>query len=328
MKKYSYLVFFLFSSCINVSEEKKVLVKNIGETQGTFYNISYLSHNYNFQNDIDSILKKIDYSLSTYNPESIISAINNNEDIQTDTLFNQVFRKSQYVYHKTGGYFDCTISPLVNFWGFGPYQKERIDSSKISQLVELVGSDELSLLDNRVSKPKSVRIDFNGIAQGYSVDLISLFLEGQGINNYLVEIGGEVRVKGLNSEKKLWRIGVSDPSEVLSGNLHVILTLKDKSLATSGNYRKFYEEDGIKYSHIINPFSGYPAKNKLLSVSVITEDCVLADAYATAFMIMGIEKTKEFLKNNSNIDAYFIYSDDDNLLKSYYSKNFEEYFLN
>ena len=144
----------------------------------------------------------------------------------------------------------------------------------------------------------------------------------------MVEIGGEVRVKGLNSEKKLWRIGISDPSEVLSGNLHVILTLKDNSLATSGNYRKFYEEDGIKYSHIINPFSGYPAKNKLLSVSVITEDCVLADAYATAFMIMGIEKTKEFLKANSNIGVYFIYSDDDNLLKSYYSKNFEEYFLN
>ncbi|MEE2953987.1 MAG: FAD:protein FMN transferase [Bacteroidota bacterium] len=327
MKKIYYLISLCFFSCLETSNNQQILVKNLGETQGTFYSISYLSQNHNFQNEIDSILKQIDQSLSTYNQASIISTINRNENIKTDTLFNQVFRKAQYVYKKTDGYFDCTISPLVNFWGFGPYEKEQIDSSKIEKLVSLVGSDKLTIVDNHLKKPKSVMLDFNGIAQGYSVDIISLFLENQGIHNYLVEIGGEIRVQGLNADNMLWRIGISEPSEELNNNLYVILALKNKSLATSGNYRKFYKENGMKYSHIINPFSGYPAKNRLLSASVITKDCILADAYATAFMAMGLEKTKEFLEINSNLAGYLIYTDDTGLLQSYYSKNFEEYFL-
>lgn len=318
---YFFLLFLM--SCIDFSE-KQTLVRNIGETQGTFYNINYLSYNQNLQFQIDSILQEIDQSLSIYNSKSTISKLNTDKGVRTDTLFNEVFRRAQFIYEETDGYFDCTVLPLLDFWGFGPYKDRNIDSSKIENILSLVGFNKVSIKDDTLLKPKNMMLDFNGIAQGYSVDLICEFLENHKIKNYLVEIGGEVRTKGLNANGRIWRVGIEKPSEYLSNNLQVIISLKNQSLATSGNYRKFYEEDGVKYSHIIDPFIGFPTKNRLLSVSVLTKNCMDADAYATAFMAMGLEKTKKYLLKNPSLKVYLIYTDFKGEWNLFYSEEFED----
>lgn len=317
-------ILFIAAFALIIFYKPKVKYDKIfGETQGTYYNISYEGRqSLNLKSRIDQHLRKFDLSLSTYEPKSIISKINRNEEnVRLDRFFKKVFYKAEEVYHLSGGSFDITIGPLVNAWGFGPEDAAEIDSALIDSLLEYVGMEKVTISGGKVVKEHpSIKLDVNAIAQGYSVDVIAEFLEKKGINNYLIEIGGELRAKGVNKNGEDWKIGIDKPVDnnfSPGQNLQAIVGLKNKSLATSGNYRKFYEKDGVKYAHSIDPKTGYPVLSRLLSATVLTEDCMTADAFATAFMIMGLERSIMFLSKHPDLDAYLIYSDDEGNYKTY-----------
>ncbi len=291
-------------------------IKIAGFAQGTSYHITYKSKwGENLKNEIDTLLADFDKSFSTYLPASIISGINtNNTDIVINKDFKKLFDKSHEVYMATDGAFDITVAPIVNAWGFGFTERSDVDSLLIDSLLQYVGMDKVKIEKGKVVKEhKEIMLDANAIAQGYSVDVTAAFLDKKGIRNYLVEIGGEIRTRGVNDKGEIWKIGLDKPVEknlVPGTYLQAVLQLKDRSLATSGNYRKFYEKDGVKYVHSIDPKSGYPVLKNLLSVTVLANDCMTADAYATAFMVMGIEKSMAFLYEHKELDAYLIYSDE------------------
>ncbi len=308
----SFLIPILFSSC---NQKESDLIKISGEAQGTTYHISYYAEkNINYKPALDSIFKKIDSSLSTYLPASIISRINRNEtNVLVDDHFIKVFNKSMEVSKLTAGSFDITVAPVINAWGFGFSKKEKVDSGMIDSLLQFVGYKKIQIKGKQLIKEKpGIMLDFNAIAQGYTVDVIAKFLELKGIRSYFIELGGEVKARGKKSGDEYWKVGIDKPNEEEGEReLQSIIKMQDQALATSGNYRKFYVENGKKFSHIIDPETGYPAKNNLLSVSVVANDCMTADAYATAFMVMGLEKSKEFLAAHTalHLEVFFIYDD-------------------
>jgi FAD:protein FMN transferase len=284
-----------------------------GFAQGTTFHITYQGRN-DYSKDINQILKDFDRSLSSYIDSSILSRINNNDpDVVPDSLFIAVFNKSKEVYLNTDGMFDITVGPLVKTWGFLKDTTIRHDSANIKDLLQYVGLNKVKIENHKVIKAlPGIIIDVNAIAQGYSVDIVSNFLEKRGSENYLVEIGGEIRSKGINAKEKKWRIGIDKPedgNQTPGEKLQTIIDISNKSISTSGNYRKFYIENGIKYSHTINPKTGYPAKNNLLSATIVADDCITADAYATACMVGGLEKSKELLRKIKGLEGYLIYSD-------------------
>lgn len=320
--------FILFVQC---KENSNNIIKIAGEAQGTTYHITWLSKdNLNYKREIDSLLIALDLSLSTYVPASIISRINRNDTgVIADKYFTEVFNKSVEVSEKTGGLFDVTVGPVINAWGFGFTKKASVDSAMIDSLLAFVGYRMVRLEGGKLVKTKArMIIDFNAIAQGYSVDVLASFLESKGIINYLVELGGEVKAKGKKNNNEYWRVGIDQPNETATDErpLQAVVQLRDRALATSGNYRKFYVENGKKYSHIINPQTGFPAKHNLLSATVIAGDCMTADAYATAFMVMGLEKSKQFLSENKdlNLEVYLIY-DEKGGWKTYTSETMKEW---
>ena len=323
------LFFFVLTSC-NISHDK-FLVTNIGKAQGTYYNIKYVSNsNIDYQNKIDSILNKIDQSLSIYDSTSLISQLNEDNFVKADMYLIDVYNVANKVYLETDGYFDCSSFPIINEWGFYKNKKnEYVDSLKIIKLLNYVGFNKVKLDTNSISFPNNYSIDFNALAQGYTVDIIGQFLRSKNINNYLIELGGELLAKGKNINSKNWVVGVEKPNEKIdfTDRFQFIVSLENKSLATSGSYRNYIEKDSIKYSHIINPKTGFPSLNTLLSVTVIHEDCIYADAYATAFMAMGLEKTLDFISNRDDIDIYLIYSNGSKL-ETYSSDYFKNYILN
>ncbi|MCW3090188.1 MAG: FAD:protein transferase [Ferruginibacter sp.] len=327
---------FIFLSCAAIlllfscNRGIKSTIKISGAAQGTSYNITYLAGQHsNYREAFDSIFKKIDLSLSTYIPASIISMINKNDTaVAVDEYFSEVFNKSMEVSEKTKGLFDVTVAPIINAYGFGFTKKDKVNKVLIDSLLKYVGYKKVRLEGRKLLKESpQVMLDFNAIAQGYTVDVLASFLESKGISNYLVEVGGELTAKGKNINDSCWTVGIEQPNEIVMDgvSLKAILTIKDKSLATSGNYKKFYIEGGKKYTHIINPFTGYPAKSNLLSASVIAGNCMTADAYATAFMVMGLENSKQFLSEHTNLhlEVFFIY-DENGAWKTYTSKEFEE----
>ena len=305
-------------------------IKISGSAQGTTYHITYLAGPHsNYREAIDSIFKKIDLSLSTYDTGSIISKINRNDTTVTvDEYFSDVFNKSFEVSEKTKGVFDVTVAPIINAYGFGFTKKEKVNKYLIDSLLKFIGFQKVRLAGKKLEKEiPQVMLDFNAIAQGYTVDVLASFLESKGVNNYMVEVGGELRAKGKKADRSSWTVGIEQPDENSDGgeSFNALIKIKDRSLATSGNYKKFYVEDGKKYAHIIDPFTGYPAKNNLLSATVIAEDCMTADAYATAFMVMGLEKSKQFLAENKDLglEVIFIY-DENGTWKRYITKEIEE----
>jgi len=305
------LLIFLYTRSMKRGE----YVNIIGLAEGTTYNITFEPVRREItRRDIDSILGDFDLSLSVYNEKSIISRFNRNDSLAVaDEKFKAVFEKSFEVYNNTGGAFDITVAPVVNALGFGPDNSVSFDSTLIDSLAEFIGMEKVKLERNRLIKSDpNVKLDVNAIAQGYSVDLVCEFLESRSIKNYLVEIGGEVRTNGRNPLNETWRIGIDKPVEgndVPGTEFQAIIRLDGRSLATSGNYRRFFEKDGVKYVHTINPATGYPVLSSLLSATVVARDCMSADAYATAFMVMGLEKSMDFLNENNFLEAYFIYSD-------------------
>ena len=318
-------VLFLVLSCQDKAAEN---VKLSGPVFGTGFNIQYYSEDdQNYIEDINVLFDTINQSLSTYIPDSDISKINRGEDLKIDVHFKRVFKCSKDIYELTEGVFDPTIGNVVNAWNFGAETNKFLtDSTTIDSLMQFVGLNQVSLVDNIIQKPSGFYLEFNAIAKGYGVDAVADFLESKSVHNYLVEIGGEVRVKGKNIEKMSpWRVGLDEPR--FDGEQYVFkgISLTDEAMATSGTYRKFKTDaNGNRYAHIINTKTGYPSKTTILSVSVIARDCMTADAYATAFQAMGIERVKEFLETHKDLKVYFIYEDENQKLQTLNLNGFPE----
>ena len=303
------LVFLCVFSCSQPPQN----VKLAGPVFGTSYSVIYEGTE-NYQKDINRLFNEVNESMSTYIQDSKISRINRGEEVVLDTHFRRVFKASKLIYRLTEGAFDPTIGGVVNAWDFGPEGAIRhIDSLKIKQLMSSVGFNRMGIVDNRVVKtaPQAF-LDFNAIAKGYGVDVIGAFLESKNIHNYLVEIGGEIRCRGINVEKEsLWTIGVEMPHFDGTQSVMKTIELDHAAMATSGTYRKFKVDSlGNRYSHIIDTKTGYPSKTNLLSISVIAEDCMTADAYATAFKSMGEQKIEAFLVNHPELRVFLIFENE------------------
>lgn len=295
---------------------------------GTMYNITYESEN-SLRLDIDKELDNFNNSLSMFNPNSIISLSNKNEDVTVDSLFTNVFRKAMSISEATDGCFDITVAPLVNAWGFGFSESMNMNKAKVDSILKFIGWQKVQLKDNKVVKQDPrIMLDCSAIAKGYSVDVIANLLKRKGVKNFMVDIGGEVVVSGVNASGNNWRIGVSKPDDdplSRNNNLQTILDITDLGIATSGNYRNFYYKDGMKYAHTIDPKTGYPVQDRILSATVIAQDCMTADAYATAFMVMGLERAKEMTEQHPELDAYFIYSDDKGNYQTYMTDGMKKF---
>jgi thiamine biosynthesis lipoprotein len=312
-------------SCKRPAE--KVLVKLGGETQGTYYAITYFtSDTINLQQSVDSLLHRFDSTASTYKPNSIISRINANDSlVVVDSMFRVIFEKAMQVSEASNGAFDITVGPLVSAWGFGLSNRLQMNQSRVDSILPLIGYKKVKLIGNKILKTNpNISLDFNAIAQGYSVDVLGAFLLSRGITDFLVDIGGEVIARGSKPDGTPWNVAVELPSKSADDDrkIQVVLRLQNKAISTSGNYRKFYEENGIRYSHTIDPSTGYPVKHSLLSVSVLADDCITADAYATVLMVLGLDKGKLFLQSHPELEAYFIFSGSDGSMKTYYTKGF------
>ncbi|NSW93481.1 MAG: FAD:protein FMN transferase [Bacteroidales bacterium] len=303
-----------------------------GFTQGTTYSIAFGNNGkYDPQKikaEIEKILQDFDMSLSLYKDSSVISKVNRNEEVRIDNYFREVFLKSAEIYKMTSGAFDPTVGPLVKAWGFGPDARKTFNAGSLDSLLKLVGLDKIRINDETVIKSDPrLTLDFNAIAQGYAVDVIYDYLDTKGLNEYLVEIGGEVRVRG-DKGGAFWKIGIDRPEDnnfIPGTDLQAVISLKDRALATSGNYRKFYVENGIKYSHTIDPKTGYPVMSTLLSATILADNCALADGIATACMVMGKEKSISFLQDNPQFDAFLIYSDEKGNFQTWTTPGFEKY---
>ena len=305
------IVALLAASC----DPKTEYIKYSGPTQGTMFNITYCSDT-NYNAEIDSLLQAFCRSLSNYDSTSLISRINRNETDTLDALSEEFFNVSKEVWANTDGIFDVTVAPIVNAWGFGWKRHETHipDSTEIDSLLQHVGMDKLEITNGRILKhDPDIQTITNAIAQGMSVDYISNFLKSKGINNFLVEIGGEIYCSGKNAQGRDWKIGVDKPIEGTGYEYRenqIVIHLSDMAVNTSGNYRKFIEDGGKKFGHSINPTTGYPAENEMISATVVYPDCIRADAYATAFMVMGAEKAMKIVESIDGMEAYFIVHED------------------
>ena len=311
-------IFLVFATCKKEHLFKDYTLK--GLVFGTTYKITYLNSDTNYQKSIDSLFLKMNLSLSTYMERSDISKINKGDtDVIVDDFFVEVFKKSKRIFTETDGFFDPTVGNLVNAWGFGPkIEKLNLTEDQVKVKMQFVGLDKVTLKNTRIVKEKpEIYLDFNSIAKGFGIDVVARFLESKKIDNYLVEIGGEIRTGGFKEEQQPWIVKLVDPIESNSGFKN--LNLSNKSMATSGNYRKFRITDtGKKYVHTINPKTGYATESNLLSVSVIADlDCADVDAYATAFMAMGLEKTKSFLDKNTKLEVILLFTNAEGNLEEY-----------
>ena len=289
---------------------------------GTSYNITYQSND-NLKPEIEKTLAEVDASLSPFNEKSVITHVNKNEAVTLDDHFITVFRLSSEIYKDTEGAFDITVAPLVNAWGFGFKNGITPDRHAIDSLMQFVGFDKVKLQDGKIIKTDDrLMLDCSAIAKGYGVDVVARLLKSKGIDNYMVEIGGEIVASGENPKGAPWRIGVSKPDDdsvSVSNEIQGIINISNRAMATSGNYRNFYYKGGKKYAHTIDPKTGCPVQHSILSATVVSDECAKADAYATAFMVMGLDKAKAVLARHKDMMAYFIYSDDKGNNKVWYS---------
>ncbi|MBC8591704.1 FAD:protein FMN transferase [Oscillospiraceae bacterium N12] len=295
---------------------------------GTVYNITY-QYDGDLKNEIEAELKRFDNSLSPFNDSSVISQVNRNEEIVTDSFFQTCFNRSIEISKETKGAFDITVAPLANAWGFGFKQGAFPNSLMIDSLLQITGYDKVKLIDGKVVKTDPrIMLSCSAVAKGYSVDVVARLLDSKGIKNYMIDIGGEIVARGKNLRGGLWRIGINKPiDDSLSVNqeIQTILELTDVGLATSGNYRNYYYKDGKKYAHTIDPRTGYPVQHNILSSTVIAEDCMTADALATAFMVMGLEDAEAYANAHPSIDACFIYSDENGDFKMFFTEGMKKY---
>ena len=318
------LLLLFISQVFSFFGQKQVVLE--GYAQGTTYHIQYIDvKGKNYQKKINQLLINFEKSVSTYQVNSVISKVNNNQKVRLDSYFTTCFVKAKEIYKSTSGAFDPTVAPLVNAWGFGPQKKQEISSHLIDSLLQFVGFDLIELKENKIiKKDPRIALDFNAFAQGYSVDVVADFLRKKGVSSFIVEIGGEVYAQGKQLNDENWIIGIEEPIDnQTSGNpFKAILRLDGKAIATSGNYRRYFIENGVKYVHHIDPKTGYPTKNNLLSASVISTSCLNSDATATGLLVMGLEKAINYLKNHKELEAYLIYTDEKGNYMSYITLGF------
>ena len=285
---------------------------NAGVVWTTDYHISYLS-NTDLGDSIQAVLQAVDRSASVYNQASLVSQFNAGKTVQADAILDTLFRSSVVVHGQSGGAFDPTVMPLVNAWGFGYKSGSLPTDAQIDSILAFVGLNKVGLADGRLVKSDPrVQLDFSSIAKGLACDEIGRMLQRHGVSHYMVEIGGEIVTKGVNAQRVPWKIGVTKPDDdslSIGNELQTILNVTDKAMATSGNYRRFYYKGGKRFAHTIDPKTGYPVQHSILSATVLANDCATADAYATSFMVMGMEGTKRVLERHPELMAYLIYDD-------------------
>lgn len=295
---------------------------------GTMYKITYQSDE-NLKNEIEAELEKVNQSLSPFSKESVITHINQNTDLTADSLFTYVFQLAKQISEETHGAFDITVAPLVNAWGFGFKNATQIDSLTIDSIRQFVGIDKVRMENGKVIKDDPrLMLDCSAIAKGFGVDCVARFFDRKGIKNYMIDIGGELVMKGENAQMNTWRIGINKPiddSLAVNQELQTILEISNAGMATSGNYRNFYYKDGKKYAHTIDPRTGYPVQHNILSSTVVAKDCATADAYATSFMVLGLDSAKAVCNAHPELDAYFIYSKDNGETGVYFTEGMKKY---
>lgn len=319
-----FLALLTLFACLSCNQSAKTSMHHVtGLTMGTItYNVKYFGSPGNLNEDIDRVLRDFNQALSTYIPSSEISRLNSEGKIRFESqFFYPVLEKSHEVFLATNGAYDPSIGPLVQAWGFGPNKEiPNLSSSQVDSLKEIMGFGKIAYDREGVSVPRNFQLDFSAIAKGYAVDLVAEILDKEQISDYLVEIGGEVRAKGVNEKGASWSLGVEDP---LVGKeerrILAVVRLKDRSLATSGNYRNYYVKEGKTFAHIIDPRTGYSSNHSLLSASVFASDCISADAYATAFMVLGLEEASKLVESNADLDAILVYRDQKDDLKTWIS---------
>lgn len=320
------LMVFLFSCRTNETVKNQTR----GNALGTTYSIIFIADKeLDYQQEIDSVFRVLNQSMSTYIPDSDISKINQGDStIQVDKMFKEVFEISSKVHNASNGYFDPTVGVLANAWGFGPGDQMELDSLRVDSLLSYVGWGKVQLNgDNTITKSHpSIRFDFNAVAKGYAIDRLGAMLDEKGIKNYLVEVGGEVLARGKNLDSgKQWSVGIDDPQVENGRQLKQIVALKDVAMASSGNYRKFRvdPETGEKYVHTINPKTGFTKNSNVLATSVVAKTCAVADAFATSFMAMDLEDSKAVLENHDELEAYIIYLDRNGETQEFFTPGFE-----
>lgn len=301
-----------------------------GRVFGTYYKIIYSAPE-DLHDGIKASLQRVNASLSTFDSTSIISRINQNDtNVVVDSLFTVVFTTAQQVSEQTSGAFDITVAPLVNAWGFGFDPTRTRSQAMLDSLKACVGYQKIQLENGKITKQQPcVQLDASAIAKGLGCDVVASYIESQGVQHYLIDIGGEMRLKGVNNQYKHWRIGVQQPTEdsiLVSNQVAAILSVSNVGVATSGNYRQFYYQDGQKISHTIDPRTAAPCNHNLLSTTVIAPTAMLADAYATAFMVLGDRDSIEAIANANNLAVYLLYAQSDSI-QSVYNTSFEPYLL-
>ena len=330
---YKHILLFLFTilliSCKSSSKEAELTYyQESGEIFHTTFHIKY-EYDRSVREEIMEALQRFDDSLNPFKENSIIGKVNNNVPVKLDSMFLKVFNKSMEVARITDGKFDITASPFINAWGFGFKDMDNVTKEKIDSMKPFVGYNKIRIENGEIVKDDPrVQINTSGISKGYSCDVVAYMLQELGIKNYMVEIGGEITMKGVNEKGNCWRIGIDKPTDdstAMRRELQIILSICDKAVATSGNYRNYYMKDGVKYSHTIDPLTGYPSEQNILGATIIADDCMTADAYATAFMAMGVEKSVEVAHTIPGLHYYFIYVKPDGKVDSMFSDEFDQF---
>lgn len=306
-----FLVLLIIGTVLIISQQHSTPYRQASDMVfGTTYKIIYECDS-DLTVPIREELMKVDYSLSPFNKESVITAVNQNIEVTLDPYFVEVFTKAMEISVDTEGAFDITVAPLVNAWGFGFKNEQMPTAHQVDSLRRIIGYQKVSLADGKIRKQDPrMMLDCSAIAKGFGVDAVARMLYSRGVQNYMVEIGGEVVTRGVNAQRLPWRVGVVKPTEdslSIGHELQTVLNVTDKAMATSGNYRNFYYKNGRRYAHTIDPKTGYPVQHSLLSATVLADNCAMADAYATSFMVMGMERAQKLLERHPELMAYLIY---------------------
>jgi len=329
MKKWQipFLVILIVGTILIIRQQHSMPYQQCsGVIFGTTYHVTY-QYDEDLQTEVVAKLKEVDAALSMFNEQSTISKINNNQAVEPDKMFLDVFQLAQKISQDTHGAFDITVAPLVNIWGFGFKHGQEPTKHAIDSLRQFVGYQKVSYDGKTIQKQDPrIMLDCSAIAKGYGTDVVARLMDEKGVKNYLVEIGGEVVTRGISEKRVPWKIGVTKPTDDslhIGNELQTVLNVTDKAMATSGNYRNFYYKGGRKYAHTIDPKTGRPVQHNILSATVLCNQCTKADAYATAFMVMGLDKAREVLERNPDLMVYFIY-DDKGQNKVWYSPSMKD----
>lgn len=318
-----FLVLLIVGTVLIIRQQQNMpYQKSADKVFGTFYHAVYQCDS-DLTYSINAELAKVDQALSPFNPNSVITAVNQNKEVKLNDMFTDVFNLAMDISKDTDGAFDITVAPLVNAWGFGFKSGIEPTKEQVDSLMQIIGYQKVTLEGCKIRKTDDrIMLDCSAIAKGYGTDVVARMLRSRGVNNFMIEIGGEIVTSGVNPDRKPWRVGISKPSDDPAGSdsgVQSIVNITDKAMATSGNYRNFYYKGGKKYAHTIDPKTGYPVQHNILSATVFAKSCSVADAYATSFMVMGLEKAKQLLERHPELMAYLIYSDNDGNNAVWYS---------